>query len=278
MTIQDAHPNVQAFRRVYENGHSANSSSASEENICIVCHPDASSGRDIVLWDDILAVFKSALYVRSGAVALPFLKGLDFKNLDPLRIAAVPGASLDIVVRGQPNDTELSVESLQESLPDAPHENSGNVTSATAPNAPATARNSSPTTTVKRNLVGGYVETAWENYMYIDDTPPTAPNIIPSTAVRPVYENGQSASTDPLRIAAVPGVSLDVVVRGRPEEMELSLKSLQKALPGAHQQGDHNNAAPVFNASAVATAGRNSAGELVKVAWENYTHIDDHLV
>ncbi|KAG0377314.1 hypothetical protein BGX24_006336 [Mortierella sp. AD032] len=83
----------------------------------------ASSGRDIVLWDDILAVFKSALYVRSGAVALPFLKGLDFKNLDPLRIVAVPGASLDLVVRGQPNDKELSVENLQDSLPDAPHEN-----------------------------------------------------------------------------------------------------------------------------------------------------------
>ncbi|KAG0272565.1 hypothetical protein BGZ95_011673, partial [Linnemannia exigua] len=167
MTIQDGRPNVQAFRRVYEHGHSINSTSTSGEIICIVCHPDASSGRDILLWDDILAVFKTALYVRSGTVALPFLKGPDFKNLDPLRFAAVPGVTLDIVVKWQPSDKELSAESPQESSPDASHANGSNIISS------ATALNSTPATTVKRNSVSSLVEIAWENHMYIDDTPPT---------------------------------------------------------------------------------------------------------
>ncbi|KAG0350579.1 hypothetical protein BGX24_008058, partial [Mortierella sp. AD032] len=78
---------------------------------------------------------------------------------------------------------------------------------------------------------------------------------------------------DPLRIAAVPGVTLDVVLRGGLEEKELSLESLRKALPGAHQQGDHNNADPAVNTSA--TVRRNPSGGLVEAAWENYTHIDN---
>ncbi|KAF9129450.1 hypothetical protein BGW39_004174, partial [Mortierella sp. 14UC] len=165
MATQGTHFNVQAVRRVHENGHPANTASASAETIYIVCHPDASSGRDILLWDDILAVFSTALYVRSGAVALPFLKGPNFKNLDPLRIAAVPGVILDIVVKGQVGENDLSVESLQ-NAPTTASEASNNAISVNT-------SNSAPTS-IRRNPVGGLVETAWENYMYIDDTPPTA--------------------------------------------------------------------------------------------------------
>jgi hypothetical protein len=35
--------------------------------------------KDILLWDDILAVFSNTPYLRSGTVAFPFLKGPDFK-------------------------------------------------------------------------------------------------------------------------------------------------------------------------------------------------------
>ncbi|KAG0350675.1 hypothetical protein BGX24_008033, partial [Mortierella sp. AD032] len=80
---------------------------------------------------------------------------------------------------------------------------------------------------------------------------------------------------DPLRIAAVPGVTLDVVLRGGLEEKELSLESLQKALPGAPQQGQLNNPAPVFNTSAIASVKRNPSGGLFEAAWENYTHINN---
>ncbi|KAG0258310.1 hypothetical protein BGZ95_005015 [Linnemannia exigua] len=164
MTVQDTHPNVQAVRRVYENEQPTNSTTPAGI-IYLVCHPDTSSGKDIIFWDDVLAAFKEdfVIHIRSGAVVLPFLRGPDFKK-----------------------------------------------------------------------------------YML-----------------------------DPLRIAAVPGATLDVVIRGRSEEEELSLESLQKAQPGAHQQGDHNDADAPFNATAVATAGRNPAGGLVEAAWENYTHIDN---
>ncbi|KAF9909703.1 hypothetical protein EC991_008183 [Linnemannia zychae] len=63
---------TQTVRRVYENGR------AVTEN----------------------AVFGNALYVRSGELALPFLRGSDFKFLDPHRIAAIPGVTLDVVVAG----------------------------------------------------------------------------------------------------------------------------------------------------------------------------------
>ncbi|KAK3823645.1 MAG: hypothetical protein J3R72DRAFT_479665 [Linnemannia gamsii] len=87
---------TQAVRRVYENGHTVTDNGA--DTIHIVCHMDASSGKNILLWDDIKAVFGNALYVRSGDLALPFLKGLNFKNLDPPRIAAIPGVTLNVVV------------------------------------------------------------------------------------------------------------------------------------------------------------------------------------
>lgn len=76
MTIQDIHPTVQSVRRVYESGPPPSSS----ETMYLVCHPDPSLGKDIILWDDINAVFSSALYVRSEAVVLSFVKGPDFKK------------------------------------------------------------------------------------------------------------------------------------------------------------------------------------------------------
>ncbi|KAK3846814.1 MAG: hypothetical protein J3R72DRAFT_471130, partial [Linnemannia gamsii] len=98
MTIHGMSSTAQAVRRVYENGHAVTDNGAG--TIHIACHMDASSGKNILLWDDIKAVFGNALYVRSGDLALPFLKGSDFKNLDPPRIAAMPGVTLNVVVTG----------------------------------------------------------------------------------------------------------------------------------------------------------------------------------
>ncbi|KAK3820833.1 MAG: hypothetical protein JOS17DRAFT_793643 [Linnemannia elongata] len=120
MTVQDLHPNVQGIRRVYENGPPSSSS----ETMYLVCHPDPSLNKDILLWDDILAVFSSALYVRSDATVIPFAKGPDFKKqvlfslcLDPLRIVSVPGVALDVIVRDQLREKELPLDSLQQVLP-----------------------------------------------------------------------------------------------------------------------------------------------------------------
>jgi hypothetical protein len=80
MTIQEAFPHVQAVRGISENG-SAASKAALADTIYLVCHPDPSSGKDILLWDDIVAAFKDdVVHVRSGAVVIPFLKGPDFKK------------------------------------------------------------------------------------------------------------------------------------------------------------------------------------------------------
>ncbi|KAF9901378.1 hypothetical protein EC991_006229 [Linnemannia zychae] len=99
MIIGDTSTTTQAVRRIYENGHAAVNNGAGI--IRIVCHLDASSGKNILLWDDLKVVFNNAVYVRSGDIALPFLKGPDFKKYVTLSthfIAVVPGVTLGIVV------------------------------------------------------------------------------------------------------------------------------------------------------------------------------------
>ncbi|KAK3824262.1 MAG: hypothetical protein J3R72DRAFT_528789 [Linnemannia gamsii] len=165
MTNQDTHTNVQAVRRVYEHEHPTNSTSSSTEIIYIAYQPDSSSGRDIILWDDILDVFSNALYVRSGAVALPFLKGPDFKKLDPLRIAAVLGVTLDVVVRSELSEKELSLESLQTALPGTTREGS---TASTDSYSNIIATNAAAI--VRRNPAGGLVEEAMDAYRNNDNS------------------------------------------------------------------------------------------------------------
>ncbi|KAK3836690.1 MAG: hypothetical protein J3R72DRAFT_423826 [Linnemannia gamsii] len=81
-----------------------------------------------------------------------FLKGLDFKNLDPFRIASVPGVALDVVVRSQSNEKELSLESLHNTLPDTLQERSS----------ASKISNSNTVPTVRRNPAGGHVEEAMD--------------------------------------------------------------------------------------------------------------------
>lgn len=44
----------------------------------IATHKDT-TGQEIVLWSDIIVVFRDALYLQYGTKAIPFLKGPDFK-------------------------------------------------------------------------------------------------------------------------------------------------------------------------------------------------------
>ncbi|KAF9101566.1 hypothetical protein BGX29_005482 [Mortierella sp. GBA35] len=107
---------VQPFRVVYKTGFSAPEEASHSEVVYISCHWDPSVGKDIVLWDDILVPFKEALYVRNGARIIPFVKGADFKNLDPLRIAAVLDTVLDVVVEGQSAQSETSLSNWASSV------------------------------------------------------------------------------------------------------------------------------------------------------------------
>ncbi|KAF9901463.1 hypothetical protein EC991_006081 [Linnemannia zychae] len=152
MATQGTHINVQAVRRVYEDEETTENPT-SGRTMHIVCHSDASSGKVILLWDDVLAVFDTALYVRSGNTPLSFLKGPNLKNLDPLRIAAVPGVTLDIIVRGQLTEKELSVTSLHKTLLFTPQENNS-----------ASMVTTTDSTAIKprRNPVGGLVEKAMD--------------------------------------------------------------------------------------------------------------------
>lgn len=70
---------VQGVRSVYKNGLPVSSSSSSDV-VFIDCHEDSATGKDVVLWDDVLLVFKDALYVRNGSRAITFLKGSDFRT------------------------------------------------------------------------------------------------------------------------------------------------------------------------------------------------------
>ena len=70
---------VQGVRSVYKNGLPASFSSPSDV-VFIGCHEDSATGKDVVLWDDVLLVFKDALYVRNGSRAVTFLKGSDFRT------------------------------------------------------------------------------------------------------------------------------------------------------------------------------------------------------
>ncbi|KAF9153948.1 hypothetical protein BG015_002254 [Linnemannia schmuckeri] len=130
MTVQEISPSLQAVRRVNESDNENDQSSSTESAIIhLAVHPDLTSGKDVILWDDIKATFDDVIHVRSGTVVQTFLKGSDFKILNPLRIAAVPEVTLDVVVR---NKAELSLESLQTALPKGEVDENTSTTSDTA--------------------------------------------------------------------------------------------------------------------------------------------------
>ncbi|KAG0290098.1 hypothetical protein BGZ96_006453 [Linnemannia gamsii] len=178
MALEDfsADENTQVVRRVYEK-EDLNTTASLSKVFRLEWHVDDVSGKNIILWDDILAAFKDVVHVRVGEKILPFLKGRNFKTLDPLRIAAIPGVTLDVVVTGQlvhPESTssqeaqtksplkELSLRSLQNALPTTPHEHN------------SVSSNSLVTNTIRRNPAYGLVEEALENYTHIEN-PATAP-------------------------------------------------------------------------------------------------------
>ncbi|KAF9932234.1 hypothetical protein FBU30_008656 [Linnemannia zychae] len=85
------------------------------------------TGTDVVLWDDILAVFKHASFVRHETKALPFLKDKELRILEPRRILAVPNSILEVVIEGQPGFPELDAFNPTPSpLRDLTHRRSGN--------------------------------------------------------------------------------------------------------------------------------------------------------
>ncbi|KAF9150613.1 hypothetical protein BG015_007545 [Linnemannia schmuckeri] len=79
------------------------------KTVDIATHKDTATGQEVVLWSDIIMVFRNALYLQYGTKAIPFLKGPDFKDLDPFRIVAVPGATLEVVVDDDNDDESTTI-------------------------------------------------------------------------------------------------------------------------------------------------------------------------
>ncbi|KAF9094387.1 hypothetical protein BGX23_002179 [Mortierella sp. AD031] len=98
---------VQALRPVYKTGTLATSQQSQSEIVHVDVQLDP-SGREIILWEDILVAFKEATNVRHKTRILPFLKDASFRTLEPLRIAAVPNAVLDVYIDGQMNQTDTA--------------------------------------------------------------------------------------------------------------------------------------------------------------------------
>ncbi|KAF9143162.1 hypothetical protein BGX30_001190 [Mortierella sp. GBA39] len=101
MTATETTPKMQAIRLVTkaDNDNEDPSSTTASEVIHLAVHPDPASDMGVILWDDITNAFDNVLQVRSGTLIQSFLKGADFEILNPLRIAAVPDVTLDVVIR-----------------------------------------------------------------------------------------------------------------------------------------------------------------------------------
>ncbi|KAF9900239.1 hypothetical protein EC991_007692 [Linnemannia zychae] len=92
---------VQGFRAVHKSYKPSTVTYVDPDDIIhIDCFTDPDTHKDFILWDDIQQAFEEAQFVRHKTKMLPYLKGSDYRPLEPRRIAAVPGVVLDVVVGG----------------------------------------------------------------------------------------------------------------------------------------------------------------------------------
>ncbi|KAG0060130.1 hypothetical protein BGZ89_012534 [Linnemannia elongata] len=99
----------QALRSVYKRSSATLASELPESEIVhIDIHQDP-TGKDIVLWEEILGAFKCADNVRHKTRVLPFLKDERFNTLMPLRIAAMPKTVLDVYILPVDTNSHSSV-------------------------------------------------------------------------------------------------------------------------------------------------------------------------
>ncbi|KAF9344749.1 hypothetical protein BGX26_003963, partial [Mortierella sp. AD094] len=76
----------------------------------IQTHLDKGTGQHIVLWNDILLLYKDAKYVINGNGLVSFIRGDDFEYLTPLRIEHHPDTILEVVLEGMDNSTNTIYE------------------------------------------------------------------------------------------------------------------------------------------------------------------------
>ncbi|KAF9150500.1 hypothetical protein BG015_007706 [Linnemannia schmuckeri] len=135
---------------------------------------------EFVLWEDILQAFDNAVQVRERTRVVSFLKGPDYRTLEPRRIDVVPNTVLDVIVNTPLTNTEVASPVVQQlGLQLLSNESNVDVkidslnvspTSSAASSAPVIIHTifSSTTTKARRNPVYGQEETAMDNYWHID--------------------------------------------------------------------------------------------------------------
>ncbi|KAF9332726.1 hypothetical protein BGZ91_011583 [Linnemannia elongata] len=98
MTQADDTPEdkVQALRAIVKSTMAP--PTAEEDIVYVDCQHDPATDKEVILWDDVILAFNDALHVRHKARILPFLKGADFRVLEPRRIAAIPDVVLDVII------------------------------------------------------------------------------------------------------------------------------------------------------------------------------------
>ncbi|KAG0375526.1 hypothetical protein BGX24_008967, partial [Mortierella sp. AD032] len=169
--MEDELPQVQAVRPVNKDSLDSVDSTPVPKIIHFDCHVDPTTKKGFVLWDDIRLVFPDALYVRYQTKVVPFMKGVDFMPLQPLRIAAMPDVVLDVVVDGLLVRTEAAISkrgSSQTTIQDSTRKSTMLDVHGYAPI-------TRQTTTIRRNPVYGHEVAAMGNYS------PRAPQYIPSS-------------------------------------------------------------------------------------------------
>ncbi|KAF9900242.1 hypothetical protein EC991_007695 [Linnemannia zychae] len=109
--------NLQGFRAVHKSIPLSPTAAQDAQNIThIDCHTSPDNEQDFVLWEDIQQAFEEALFVRHRSKMLTFMKGSDYRPLEPRRIPAIPGVVLDVVVGGEMSSADIA--RLQQGIQD----------------------------------------------------------------------------------------------------------------------------------------------------------------
>ncbi|KAK3833194.1 MAG: hypothetical protein J3R72DRAFT_478095 [Linnemannia gamsii] len=195
-------PQVQAVRPVNKNGlDSVFNSTPAPKIIYFDCHIDPTTKKAFVLWDDIRLAFSDALYARHMDKVVPFMKGMDFMPLQPLRIAAMPDVVLDLVLDAPLMNTEAATSQvssqtpIQDTTKETTVQDEATVrTGASAHFSASATINETKAITIGRNPAFGLVEAAMQNYNHIDNPAfgpqPRAPQNIP------IYDNNHSSEDE----------------------------------------------------------------------------------
>ncbi|KAF9900240.1 hypothetical protein EC991_007693 [Linnemannia zychae] len=101
MIPMEPEEHVQGFRAVHKTYKPSTVTYVDPDDVIhIDCNTDPNTQEEFILWDDIQQVFEDALFVRQRTKMVPFVKGSDYRPLEPRRIVAVPGVVLDVIVGG----------------------------------------------------------------------------------------------------------------------------------------------------------------------------------